>query len=192
VTNIIRGFLLIWQFDGRDTRAQFWPFWFAILALNLVYIVFVYMHAIGQVYAQCSYPSPYSSHVDICLQATGIGRAATNMAIFGGMVTLILMAAATIRRLHDVGKSADILILQLCLMLVPTITYCFITPVELAAHDLGWWIKQILDVIGIGSLLLQLFLLVTLSRPSSRTDNEYGLSSNPVTSEYLRKQWQRS
>ncbi len=103
-------------FSGRDSRAQFWPYAFTILALLFATMFAAMYRLMGQM-ARYAAEHPEQSSID-----SGPGRVSVTIhgdapELTSGFVTMfeqagivvgiavLLLAAAIVRRLHDRGKS---------------------------------------------------------------------------------------
>ncbi len=119
---IVSGFRGLLRFSGRDRRGRFWPYALVIVAVTFVGISVLMGVVTASVFADAAAyakahpesvtvttgPGHYSVQYhdmppgavglpDFSLMATGIGGIA--------VITVILLAAAVTRRLHDTGRA---------------------------------------------------------------------------------------
>lgn len=131
------------EFKGRSRRTEFWVFILAIL--------------LGQLLA---------NYVDAAAQApTMLGRMRTVEAIFT-LALLVPVAAVSVRRLHDIGRSG-------CWMLVLALPYA------------TWLATTSGSAINSGALLVfavaALGLMVLLVQPGTAGPNGYGADPKAAT-----------
>ena len=96
--SIVRGFANLLRFSGRDTRAEFWPYAGAALALYMVVGMAVSLPIMLPLFLAFG-------RADIAATQATVSRffiASFSM----GAVLIALLAAAVARRLHDSGRTA--------------------------------------------------------------------------------------
>jgi len=94
---IIRGFANVARFGGRDTRAQFWPYAAAAVAL---YLIVGWAALTPIMFPVFSAPQPSTS------QFQNIASLFLMVSLLLFVALVVLLAAAVTRRLHDSGRSA--------------------------------------------------------------------------------------
>lgn len=107
---IIRGFRSLTVFSGRDRRGQFWPYAGVVVALIYVFSGIAGVLAMGSMLTGTEVMPDFTAF----------------FAVIAGtlLISIVLLAAAVSRRLHDTGKSA-----LFGLMPVPFIViYCAVFP----------------------------------------------------------------
>ena len=161
---IVRGFSSIARFSGRDTRAQFWPYAGAAVALYLV-VGWVGLIPLGFLALGASPPAAMTSLEMVVPFLVWV------LLVFVGLVAIL--AAAVARRLHDSGRSAI-----LGLMPLPFAAYSGAMFFRLAsqfgtgAPDMGTFLSVFVS--NLLYMVCVVTLVVLLVRPSTPGTNRYG------------------
>lgn len=120
---IVRGLTGLTRFSGRDRRNQFWPYAGVVIAVMYVAMGFLAAAAMGPIFAEAAdYAAAHPEHatvtsgpgsysVSIDAGAPGAPALPDLTPFFGAIAlgvvaTVVLLAAAVSRRLHDTGRSA--------------------------------------------------------------------------------------
>lgn len=163
---VLRGVSKFAQFDGRDTRGQFWPYAGVVMAGVILGWFAVFAVEFSRLFSAIQQP------------AEG-GQALPNFSLLLGSmgvlvaIAVVLLAAAVTRRLHDRGLPG----------------WIALAPLPLLAFGLyGMW--QIMNDFGTSDTMPDLFfpvfinnmayngillaLVIILALPGQPTDNRYG------------------
>lgn len=188
---IMSGFRGLLRFSGRDRRGRFWPYALVVVAATFVGISVLMSVVTASVFADAAAyakahpesvtvttgPGHYSvqyhdmppgavSMPDFSLMAMGIGGIA--------VVTIIVLAAAVTRRLHDTGRAEwwglpPAVLLLIGMAMFPT------TMRTLMAEDEGFISLFLLQLVTNALYMLSLMgLVVLLLLDSAKGANQFG------------------
>ena len=150
---IARAFRNYFKFTGRASRTEFWWLFLIVLAPAAVFIV----------WQQAKFP----------LLILGSLTAWLKFLTLLPLVHLVLLPAATLRRLHDTGRSA-----QWLFILVGTICgwVVFVYGLGMASElDMDYALFFVtLAVLVLLPIVGEMAMLFVLFRPGTKGDNRYG------------------
>lgn len=155
------------NFNGRETRAQFWP-WVGVLVASVMIVSMLIM-------SQLVMPVMLTavSVEDITGAMTGFTIA---MACIGG-VAVVLLASAVARRLHDAGKPVWIGLLPLPFLAFGLFWFMRIISTMFVADEMGseymssFMLGFFNNIVYMGTLV---FLVVCLAQGSEPCENRHG------------------
>jgi uncharacterized membrane protein YhaH (DUF805 family) len=165
LNTIIRGFANLTRFSGRDTRAQFWPYAAAAVALYFAVGCVAITPILMPVFAASQLSAATFEHT--------VGHfLLASLLLFGALV--VLLAAAVARRLHDGSRSVIWGVLPLPFAVFSgTMFFPVVSAIGAgAAPGMGLFLSvfasNMLYLLGVGRLI---FLLARRGTPAP---NRYG------------------
>ena len=180
-----RGFAGLLRFDGRDGRASFWPYAVFVVFLDQIGVMAAMLPAIDRIYRyilaqleQTQTGGPGDHSVEITSNAPDLGPIMPGMVGVATLVTAItvaLLAAAVVRRLHDRDRRGywgllPIPFIAAGLALMPRIFTGFLAEPE--APDMPAFLALVLNNLAyLGTLGL---LIVLLAGPGTPGPNRFG------------------
>lgn len=186
---IIRGFRNLLVFDGRDVRAQFWPYAAVVVALTFMIMGGTLNLAVQSFFAEAermavehpdsvqiqqtasSYSVQYAPGSGVMPDMTGFF-----LSLGGGvLLAVVLLAAAITRRLHDRGLPGYFALVPLTFLgLGVSGMHQMMMSFDEAAPDLALFGALMLNnMLYLASLA---GLVIALSLPGSPVPNRYGAS----------------
>lgn len=162
---IVRGFVNVLRFSGRDTRAQFWPFAGVAVAL---YLVVGWLVLTPLIWGAIGGPSENAP--EALMDSVGpflVGSLAMFVALIG------LLAAAVARRLHDAGRSALWGLLPLPFVAYSgTMFFRVFSQFQGGAPDMGLFLSVFVS--NVLYMVCVVTLIVLLAARSAPGENRYG------------------
>lgn len=182
IASIGRGFREVTRFEGRDSLAQYWPY--ALLLGGLEFIVGIVVGVMASISmiteavhtAQSGIqPDQMAMQSDMMERMVGVMPFTIGL----GLIVMALLAAATVRRLHDRDWSGWWIALPVGLRLFGAVsapwTMRWAMNPEPGLHTL---FGAVMGVINIAVFILLLVQLVQRGKPE---DNRFGPAPAPGT-----------
>lgn len=145
----------IMEYKGRLNRQKYWTFILYVFALAIaamfVMTVLLDLFPSGYFYGAGPYKVSWNS--------------SSNVIILIVLITVISISSATVRRLHDVGKSGLWALISLSLLLISLATIIFRLNFDYPLFSFS---------IALGYIISLTLLIRLLAMPSERHDNLYG------------------
>jgi len=171
------------QFGGRETRGQFWPFVAAVIALDFVITpiamvpLIARMQRVAAAHPEQATIAAGTGSYSITLHGAhpelndGVLGFALAMAVMS-VVTVALLSAAVVRRLHDGGRTGIWGLLPLPFLATGMIGMFVVMP-TFGSSGSGSSVLLMFAIIMVYNLLL-LVLIVLLALPGTKGPNRYG------------------
>nr|WP_316629722.1 DUF805 domain-containing protein [uncultured Brevundimonas sp.] len=184
---ILTGFRRLMDFKGRDRRSQFWPYALTVVGLSFVGLWLGMIPTMNAVFEQASTLAATNPEAATVVSSPGRYSVEIHDASFmpdmgpffavvriGAAVTVILLAAAVTRRLHDVGRPGywalpPAVFLMISLTAFPVVMTRFMAQ---EAPDIGLFMLLFLNNLLYMASLIGLIILLVLD--SKKTPNRYG------------------
>ncbi len=114
----------LFDFKGRDGRGVFWRYFLFVVFLNIAVIIGATIPGLMGVFAEASAVADPSNTVAVeaaaldAMMEQGLPATLVRTGIWLGILNIVLMAAALVRRAHDSGLPGLVLAIPLGLQLV--------------------------------------------------------------------------
>jgi uncharacterized membrane protein YhaH (DUF805 family) len=176
--NILRGLVKMADFDGRDTRKQFWHF--ALVVIVLYHLAFYAVFAAASS-AICLDQPVFNELQKTCGNVAEIGQKMVAMMSWLWVLAMAFLAAAVTRRLHNTGKSGKLALLFAGVISVHLLAANISVLPALFSNILGNQIYLwVTGPVKLYELIMQIVIIVEMCRDGSIDDNRYGSATSPL------------
>jgi uncharacterized membrane protein YhaH (DUF805 family) len=192
IRNIALGFRNICNFKGRTTQSEFWPFFGTsiglFIPLNFATAIYVFISAamLDREARGGNFSGLTNAAQDEKVVEAIIETLFHAMAI-PPIVIMLLLTAATVRRLHDVGKSGILVFSFWLILIVHIALLTFGGPIIVSNPQLKMLAQIVLWSASAYEIFVVVILFLALVRESEPFDNAFGPNPYPLNFEPLKK-----